>query len=180
MEDCAKYRKSQRGGPVGAKQCTSSKVHVRYVVRYCMHSVPLFLDSPPGSLLLLLYLGRVVTRRAFKTKQQLATSDAERWKMARENIGWHEMPPRHAESTSYHKAQNASRKHGNPSAPGGVGRTTAEAGETLAAKRAVEEMGGQDNRPRKRAIVRKPKREKVYVFKYIHTNCLISKTPRIW
>lgn len=36
---------------------------------------------------------RVVTRRAFKTKEQLAIGEAARWKMAREKLGWHEAPP---------------------------------------------------------------------------------------
>lgn len=103
---------------------------------------------------------RAVTRRAFKTSEQLAASEAARWKMARSRLGWHEKKP------------TATPLPGICTKPCPMGearpRTTAPrktVGTHAAADAAMEcGMSGkveEDSRPRKRAVVRTHRKDKV-------------------
>eukprot|EP00752_Nemacystus_decipiens_P009815 g8759.t1 len=94
---------------------------------------------------------RAVTRRAFKTQEQLVTSEAARWAMARSKLGWHERMP---------EAKCSSRLCTEP-----LPRTVTLVGSATGAASTTVEAGADDNvhgdsRPRKRAVVRIPRKHK--------------------
>lgn len=101
---------------------------------------------------------RAVSRRAFKTSEQLAASETARWKMARLRLGWHERKPTATPSPGL-CTQPVPMAETRP-------RTTAT-GKTagVAAAAAVEadtdDKVEVDSRPRKRAVVRVNRKEKV-------------------
>lgn len=97
---------------------------------------------------------RVVTRRAFKTGSQLAASQAARWKIARSLLGWCERPPKPTPGPSTKQLSAAE-----------TSARLAALGEKSALAAAVPvgevEDRGDDNRPRKRAVVRIPRKRRV-------------------
>lgn len=94
-----------------------------------------------------LCVARAVTRRTFKTAKQLAASQAARWKLARSCLGWHETPP-----AATIIGEPAIAKLGSKSVP------REEAARVAVGSAAHQTL--DDTRPRKRAVVRKPRKEK--------------------
>ncbi|CAM9595003.1 unnamed protein product, partial [Ectocarpus sp. 8 AP-2014] len=96
---------------------------------------------------------RVVTRRAFKTGSQLAASQAARWKIARSLLGWCERPPTPTPGPST-KPLSAAETSARPAALGekSVLAPAIPVGE--------DEDREDDNRPRKRAVVRIPRKRR--------------------
>lgn len=99
-------------------------------------------------------MARAVTRRAFKTKTQLAASEAARWKLANSLLGWHEQQPvAETKPTGAKKSVRAATSK----------RALREPAAGVAQQEDVKEkvVQQEDVRPRKRAVVRKPRKQKV-------------------
>lgn len=94
-----------------------------------------------------------MTRRAFKTAEQLAASEAARWGMAHSKLGWHDRRP-----TAKHSSKLYTKPL--PRAANPVESTTGAAAAAAAAAGAgADDSARDDGRPRKRAIVRIPRKK---------------------
>lgn len=99
-------------------------------------------------------MSRAVTRRAFKTKRQLAASEAARWKLANSLLGWREQQPvTETKPTGAKKCDRAATSK----------RASRQPAAGVAQQEDVKEkvVQQEDVRPRKRAVVRKPRKQKV-------------------
>lgn len=102
---------------------------------------------------------RAITRRTFKTDRQLATGVAARWKIARLNLGWHEKPPNPEKkgSTVVAKIKGSSTKNETPR----IHDDGKPQEFKLVLAGEVEKDSSSDDIPRKRAVVRNSRKNKV-------------------
>lgn len=94
-----------------------------------------------------------MTRRAFKTAEQLRASEAARWEMARLKLGWHERMPE-----VKHPSRLCAEPRPRVATP--VESTTGSTADA-AVEACTDGNVQDDNRPRKRAVVRIPRKQKV-------------------
>lgn len=125
---------------------------------YCKYIAALLLTLHPVASVML----RAVTRRAFKTEKQLAASEAARWKLANYLLGWHEQRPVAETNSTETKSTRAKKRDRAATSKPASGERVAGAGkkEEENIKEKVEEKV-EDIRPRKRAVVKKPRKKKV-------------------